>query len=302
MNRALRPWLVVLLAVSCTADRAPGNDTALPEGSPPEDAPRPGARGSTWNSSAGSWFAVRSGTGTVAWLVNPAYGDAEVLDTLTAATWNVEGKELAMLDGGQVVGIGRVIGLRYDSTCAGWPTAQLVAVTTPPAWRVAFPEAAVEGVPFDSLPVLSSADSAARARAGALAASRLPDDTVSAFRGRPFIVRQASRFSIGSDTIGTMFEVVRLVPQEANPLQEQILIITEEGGSRPAENVFHRREIGAEESMGSIELLAVLRIKAGGRLAILVRRERETGFVLEWIERSPRGRWVVRWRSATDSC
>jgi hypothetical protein len=302
MNRALRPlrpWLLVLLAVSCTADRAPGNDTALPEGSPPEGVPR-SARGSTWNSSAGSWFAVRSGTGTVAWLVNPAYGDAQVLDTLTAETWNVEGQELALLDGAQVVGVGRVSGLRYDSTCAGWPTASLAAAGT--TWRVAFPDGAVEGIPFDSLPALAPGDSAARARAGALAASRLPDDTVSAFRGRPFIVRQASRFPVGADTVGTVFEVVRLVPQEANPLQEQILIISEEGPSRPAENVFHEREIGAEESMGSIELLGVLRIKATGRLAILVRREREAGFLLEWIERSPRGRWVVRWRSATDSC
>ncbi len=302
MNRALRPlrpWLVLLLAVSCTADRAPGNDTALPEGSPPEDS-LPRARASTWNRAAGSMFAVRT-TGTQAWLVNPAWGDVQALDTLTATTWDVEGAELAMIDGGQVVGIGRVIGLRYDSTCAGWPTAQLVAVTTPPTWRVAFPEGAVEGVPFDSLPVLSSADSAMRARAGALAASRLPDDTVSAFRGRPFIVRQASRFSIGADTIGTLFEVVRLVPQEANPLQEQILILTEEDPSRPAENVFHRREIGAEESMGSIELLGVLRVRSTGRLALLVRREREAGFVLEWIERTRRG-WFVRWRSATDGC
>jgi len=302
MNRALRPlrpWLVVLLAVSCTSDRAPANDTALPEGSPPEDAPRP-ARGSTWNSSAGALFAVRAGAANVAWLVNPAYGDAQLLDTLTAATWNAEGQELALLDGAQVVGVVRVPGLRFDSTCAGWPTASLAPPTT--TWRVAFPEGAVEGIPFDSLPVLAAEDSAARARAGALAASRLPDDTVSAFRGRPFTIRQASRFSTGTDTIGTVYEVVRLVAQEANPLQEQILIITEEGPGRTAEDVFHEREIGAEESMGSIELVAVLRIRSNGRIAILVRREREAGFMLEWIERTSRGRWVVRWRSATDSC
>ena len=220
---------------------------------------------------------------------------------MTAAAWNVEGAELAMLDGAQVVGTGRVSGLRYDSTCAGWPTATIVSEPAASAWRVAFPRDAVEGVAFDSLPVLSPSDSAARARAGALTASRLLDDTISAFRGRPFIVRQASRFSIGGDTVGTMFEVVRLVPQEANPLQEQILILTEEKSPRDSTTVFHERETGAEESMGSVELLGVLRIKASGRLALLVRRERESGFVLEWIERSPRG-WVVRWRSATDSC
>lgn len=300
MNHTLRPWLA-LLALSCSGERAPGNDTALPEGLPPDGAP-PRTRSSTWNPSAGAMFAVRSGNGSLGWLVNPAFGDAQELDTMTAAAWNVEGAQLTMLDGAQVVGTGRISGVRYDSTCAGWPTASILSEPAAPAsWRVAFPTDAVEGVAFDSLPALTAADSAARARAGALAASRLPDDTISAFRGRPFIVRQASRFPIGGDTLGTLFEVVRLVPQEANPLQEQILILTEEGSAREPATVFHRREIGAEESMGSIELLSVLRIKASGRLALLVRRERESGFVLEWIERTPRG-WIVRWRSATDSC
>jgi hypothetical protein len=300
--RSLRRLLALCVAVSCTNERAPGNDTALAEGSPPEGVPLR-ARTSTWNPSAGALFAVRSAAGTTAWLINPAYGDAEALDTLTASSWNVEGAELAMLDGAQVVGVGRVTGLHYDSTCAGWPTATVVSpVVGTSSWRVAFPEGAIEGLAFDSLPVLSSADSTSRTREGALAASRLPDDTVAAFRGRPFVVRQASRFSIGDDTVGTVFEVVRLVPQEANPLQEQLLIITEGGSSRSAETVFHEREVGAEESMGSIEMLGVLRIKSSRRLAILVRREHESGFVLEWIERSPRRTWSARWRSATDGC
>jgi hypothetical protein len=302
MNRAFRSCLALLLTVSCTGERAPGNDTASPEGSPPDGAPRSG-RPSTWNRAAGALFAVHAGTGALAWLVNPAYYEAQALDTLTAASWNVEGTPLAMLDGAVVLGTGRVSGLRYDSTCAGWPTASIVTETgTATSWRLAFPDGSVDGVAYDSLPALNAADSAARARAGALAASRLPDDTVAAFRGRPFDVRQASRFSIGTDTVGTVFEVVRLVPQEANPLQEQILILTEEGLSRPASIAFHQREVGPEESMGSIELLGVLRVRSSGRLALLVRREREAGFVLEWIERSPDGTWVVRWRSATDSC
>jgi hypothetical protein len=248
-------------------------------------------------------FAVRSGTGAQAWLVNPAYGDAQALDTLTAAAWDVEGAPLTMLDGERVAGVGRVTDLRYDSTCAGWPTGTLVGEpATSAVWRVAFPEGRVEGAQFDSLPVLTAADSAQRARAGALAASRLPDDTASAFRGRPFIVRQASRFPLAGDTIVTLFEVVRLVAQEANPLQEQTLILTEEAGSGEPAHMFHEREIGPEESMGSIELLAVLRVKSSGRVALLLRREQESGFILEWIERSPRGTWVVRWRSAIDSC
>jgi hypothetical protein len=306
MKRALRPCLTtpLLLAVlaSCSNERAPANDTASPAVSPPDGA-SPVAPASTWNRAAGSLFAVRSTTGAGAWVINPLYGDAQALDTLTAETWNVEESPLAMIDGATVVGIGRVTGFRYDSVCAGWPTATLTVEGAPNTqWRLAFPAGSVDGIAFDSLPVLAAADSATRARHGALAASRLPDDTATAFRGRPFVVRQASRFQVGMDTIGTMYEVVRLVAQEANPLQEQILIITEQREASEPAVTFHRREIGAEEAMGSIELLGALRVRSSGRVALLVRRERESGFVLEWIERSARGAWNVRWRSATDGC
>ena len=234
--------------------------------------------------------------------MNPAYGDAQALDTLTAESWNVEGLPLSMIDGAFVVGTGRISGIHYDSTCAGWPTASMNAEPAASTWRVAFPEGMVDGLPLDSLPILTSADSAARARAGALAASRLPDDTSAAFRGRPFTVRQANQFLIGVDKLITMFEVVRLVAQEANPQQEQLLILTVEERGREPVIVFHAREVGEEEKMGSIELLAVLRIRSTLRPALLVRRDRESGFTLEWIEQTAQGTWVVRWRSATDGC
>lgn len=291
-----------LLAVACGGDRAPGKDTAVVDELPPDDSASP-PRVSTWNRAAGEFFAVRSESGGQSFVVNPAYGDAQALDTLTAAEWTVEGSSLVLFDGAQIVGTGRITGFHYDSTCAGWPTATLVSETTAFApWRVAFPEGKVEGLPFDSLPALTSADSAERARTGALAASRLPDDTLTAFRGRPFAVRQAHRVTIAADTIVTVFEVVRLVAQEANPLQEQLLILTEEVPGREPAGVFHRREVGAEEKMGSIELLGALRVRSSGRIALLIRREREAGLTFEWIERTPRGTWVVRWRSATDSC
>jgi hypothetical protein len=302
MARALRPFLILLFAVACGGDRAPGNDTVVVDDSLPDDPAGP-PRVSTWNRAAGALFAVRSGSGPQAWIVNPEFGEAQALDTLNETLWNVEGDALAMFDGGQMVGTGRVFGFHYDSICAGWPTATLLSDPgTSPSWRVAFPPEAVDGLPFDSLPALAPADSAERARTGALAASRAPNDTIAAFRGRPFTIRQASRFSIGGDTTVTVYEVVRLVAQEANPLQEQLLIMTQHTPGTEPVNVFFEREVGAEESMGSIEVLGVFRVRAGGRIALLVRRDRETGFVLEWIERTPRGTWRVRWRSATDGC
>lgn len=301
MTAPVRRWLFLMLAFACTGDRATRNDTAVMDDTVPDD-PLQSSRASTWNRAAGDVFAVRSSNGVQAWVVNPSYGASQALDTLTSSVWNAEGTTLAMLDGALVVGMGRITEFRYDSTCAGWPTATLVTdVAAALPWRVAFREGTVDGIAFDSLPILTATDSAGRARAGALAASRLPDDTIAAFRGRPFTVRQASRFVLGDTTV-TLFEVVRLVAQEANPLQEQLLILTEEGTGREATNTFHEREVGVEESTGSIELVGVLRVRRTGRVALLVRRDRESGFVLEWIERTARGTWVLRWRSAPDSC
>lgn len=300
MLRALRPWSVLFAVVACTGDRAPANDTAAPMPSPPVDAaPRP-PRPSTWNRAAGALFAIHPPGDAGAWLVNPAWSDTQALDSLPAADWTAEGVSLTLMDGARNVGTSRVAGVRYDSACVGWPVATLTE--TAPSWRVAFPEGAVIGMDFDSLPVVHGADSATRVRTGALAASRAPGDTATAFRGRPFVVRQASVFMLGDGTRATLFEVVRLVPQEANPLQEQLLLITEERAGQPMEVAFAEREIGIEDAMGSIELLAVLQVASTGRPAILIRRERESGFLLEWIERTAGGAWTVRWRSATDAC
>ncbi len=125
---------------------------------------------------------------------------------------------------------------------------------------------------------------------------------MAAFRGRPYVVRQSLRFLIAPDTAATLFEVSRLVPQEASPLEEKLLILTEESAGNAARVAWSERLAGHEESMPSVELLAVLRVTATGRIALLVRRELERGFVLDWMERSPDGKWRLRWRSALDSC
>jgi hypothetical protein len=45
----------------------------------------------------------------------------------------------------------------------------------------------------------------------------------------------------------------------------------------------------------------VLRIRSTGTIALLVRREQEGGYRLQWIEQSPSG-WRLRWQSALDGC
>ena len=121
MTRSWRPF-AFLLIVACSGERAPGKDTVTVEELPPDDSART-PRVSTWNRAAGEFFAIRGANNGPAFIVNPSYSDVQALDTLTVSEWNVEGRRLSLLDGSQVLGLGRVTGLRYDSTCAGWPTA-----------------------------------------------------------------------------------------------------------------------------------------------------------------------------------
>ena len=308
MNRTIRWALWRLLAATTVAcaggEETPGKDTAPPEPSP-ADVRRPAVtRPWTWDRRAGTLFAIPGEPGE-ARLVNPTYSSDQILDSLAVVSWADTSTSLELIAGGSMLGRVQLADVRIDAVCVGWPVGRITAAPTGFApWSVAFEPGRVEGIAFDSLPVLAPRDSAAVTTSAARAASRLPDDTSSAFRGRPFVVRQASRFATGDGGGASLVEIVRLVPQEANPQQEQIVMILEAATPDPAgpASAFHVRSIGLEESLASLELLAVVRVQATGRVALLLRREREGGFFLQWIERIAPGRWAVTWESALDSC
>lgn len=94
-----------------------------------------------------------------------------------------------------------------------------------------------------------------------------------------------------------------MVSQEANPLQEQIVLIIEsrEDGTDPVVG-FHARSIGLEENLTSVEVVAALRVSASGKVGLVLRREGDAGFFLQWLERRGPGDWVLTWQSALDGC
>jgi hypothetical protein len=290
-------WLTVSASsLACSGgDDPPGKDTPPPEPPPAGAPPLAPVPAPAWNASAGGLFLVHGGGG-VARVVDPSYTADQALDSIAAIPSSAQGMTLDLVGLAGVVGSARIESVLIDSTCAGWPAATLTNGPSP-AWRVAFPAGRVEVISFDSLPGLTAADSAARVTAVARTASHAPADTAVAFRGRPFIVRQAHRFTIDS-LQATLAEVVRMVPQEANPLQEQLVLLMRTGTSDP---VFSLREVGLEEALTAMELLAVLRLRESGTVALLLRREQEGGYRLQWIEQARSG-WRLRWQSALDGC
>lgn len=305
-------WLGLLLvagAATACRERAPGrgNETAGEGPSPPPAAPVGRAEAVAWDTAAGFYFAVPADRASHAFLIDTRYASSSELDTLAVDTGSFQGEVLDLLAAGQRLGTARIGAFATDSAdgCAGWPLVEVAPLATPAApveWTVAFPTERVRTVAHDSLPALSSRDSARRVVALARAASVLSGDTAVAFRGRPFVVRQASRVAFPGREV-VVAEVTRSVQQEADPQHEQLLLVLERPDSLSAayDTRYHERAIAFEEALESVELVAGLVVARTGTMGLLLRRESERGMVFMLLERAADGAWQVRWRSAA-SC
>ena len=185
--------------------------------------------------------------------------------------------------------------------CQSWPIAR--TGTPQPGWRVGFPAGRVTPVPLDSIAGMSSADSAALATSIVQAVSSLSLGADSDFRGLPFRVRSAYTFRTDS-IAGVIADVVRSVPEEANPRLEHLFVISE----RPVNSTasykvgFFTRTAGAEEETEITELLAVVLIGPARRPAIVVNVGYAEGGKLGILQRTAPGQWRFRWRSAYTGC
>jgi hypothetical protein len=312
-----RRWALVLglvlvaMTQACTSEQPGGRkDTAAPPTSlPPSSAPPVTDHlAAVWDTAAGSYFAVAAGAPGSALLIYPAYAEAQRLDTLRADSASLTGLELELLvPGADSAVFARVAAVEPDSSgdCAAWPAVRVAFADQPPPgpWTIAFPPRHAVSVHFDSLAGLPRADSSRLTIAAARAASKVEGDTASAFRGRPFIVRQANRFRLDDGREAVLAEIVRVVTQEANPQQEQLIVMlegetAERSGFSPA---YATRQIGLEEALESVELLGVVRLR-NGTWAVVLHREVGEGSRFELLEREGPGRWRLRWRSAYAGC
>lgn len=288
-------------------DSTRGNDTTVVDEPPPGPA-EPLASPVTWDTAVGLLFAVSAGAPGQAHLVDPAFSSRDRLDTLRISSARVDGLELQLFAGGDSVGTARVMALGEAAAaqCVSWPIADLAPLDSSAGWRewrVGFPRARVLALAFDSLPALTPRDSASRTVAVARAASRVGGDTAVAFRGRPYVVRQANSVRLDA-TVIILAEVVRTVQQEANPLQEQLVLVLERAPGPDSSFVprYLERSIGLEEHAGSIELLAAFRVLRTRVPALLLRRDTEEGLSYQLLERRESGEWYSRWTSALADC
>lgn len=185
--------------------------------------------------------------------------------------------------------------------CYSWPLARLASSRA--NWRVGFVSGRVQPIPLDSIEAMNSADSSTLAVSLAQTAATLPAASDPTFRGLPFRVRSAYRFTLDSLDV-VIADVVRTVNEEANPRVEHLFIV----GEKPRNVVgkfavgYYSRTAGKEESVQATEVLATVRVGAPRRPVIVVNIEYDDGGKLGFIERTAPGEWRATWRSAYTDC
>jgi hypothetical protein len=164
---------------------------------------------------------------------------------------------------------------------------------------------------MDSVATLNAQDSARRAADVARVASVIPGDTAPAFRGLPYAVRDAHRFTLPSGDTVIAAEVVRRLNQEDNPQEEHILIIMERdtvpgpnGAPQPYIAAYSERTSGPEDDVETDEVLAgvLLGHDPHGIPTIILDRDYGDGNAYTLIQRSARRVWRARWSSAYVGC
>ena len=101
--------------------------------------------------------------------------------------------------------------------------------------------------------------------------------------------------------------VIRRINQEANPREEQLLLVAERGAPapRPGEGyalAYHERVSGHEEAIETTDILAAVMLGASGPPAIVLIRDYGDGTAYALLARRPSGEWRISWTSAYAGC
>lgn len=311
--RAGRLALLAACVTSCKRARDAAPAHAAPPNAPESLAARPTPEAvPQWDSSVGPVMLARGPSAANASVVFPVYTDSTVPDTLQLDASTLRGDSVSLIGHGGVVDAVPVVSAGSKEwagdECVEWPTATLgIGGDTSRAagWTVGFVQERVAAVALDSLQGMSGSDSANFAADLTRLASALPDDTSRTFRGIPFSVRYAYRFQAAPGVEGVAADLVRRLNQEASPLEQHTFIIAERAANTPDAAfrvAYHERAGGLEESIETTDVLAVVRLSAPSRLALVVLRDGQDTSAYAMIERQTDGTWRLRWTSVHTGC
>lgn len=303
-------WVVLLVTGAC--DRPPparSNDTVVPVTSLPETvvmAPVPVAP--AWDTAAGQVFLVAGPNAEQATVIVPAIDTGASLDTVRFDVSRYRSMPLDLFVAGRRVGAGTVgarVNLDAPEDCSAWPMVRITGASdTSGAWTVAFRADLFHPLGVDSIANLPRPDSLRLVSAITRVAATVPGDTVDALRGIPFVVRRAVRATLATGSVLVVAEVERALNQEANPVQEHMLLLAERdsAGAKGYRRGYFERTTGGEESLESSELLLLGTPRNRTQPVLLLARYLGDGVVYSLLERSAAGTWRLRWSSPYAGC
>lgn len=192
-----------------------------------------------------------------------------------------------------------------NAECRVWPLRNLRAAGAGGVWSVGFVSPSVTPIPLDSVDALPARDSMALAAEASRLASTVTSPTSPEFQGLRFAAHDIRRFQIAPGVQALAAHLIRRVNQEANPLEEQTLLIAERdsGAARDRYQLaYAERSFGNEEQVTSSELVAAVRLGPNGAPTLVVARDGENGLAYALLERTGPRRWRVRWTSELAKC
>jgi hypothetical protein len=290
----------LIVAASCGGDDPPTNDPDLAPAATavtvPLDAGSPIRV--AWPAEYGVLIVMPAPSGEGAALI-PALAPSVAM--AEAVIGPIEGLDIDLFSRMGFAGVGVLSAIRPSvAECPAWPQAPLA---TDSLWRVGLARGVATAVPLDSIEAMSARDSSRFAISIAELASRVPGDTVEAFRGLPYVIRGAWRSVPDSARELVIALAARTVPIEDDPQSEQLTIIAERDTPTGRWELRFADRRSASESLVDIdEILALVRFVRTGALGVLVERADARGTLLLLIERGADGTWRVRWTGPRTGC
>jgi hypothetical protein len=258
---------------------------------------------SGWNEAVGPVLLIQGPARDEAIALYPTADDSDAVAQLDSASMRQLSVTL-LGRGGAVLSalLGAPSGDGTDE-CERWPLRGLQPDSVL-AWSVGFVNTRVLPMALDSVDVLSPRDSMALAAEASRLASTVALPTDAAFQGLRFTAHDIRRFEAAPGVQAVVAHLVRRVNQEANPREEQTLLIAERDSGATTGHyqlAYAERDFGKEEAVITPEVLAGVRL-AGTPPFFVVARDNDAGISYRMIERTGPRQWRVRWSSGAISC
>lgn len=279
-------------------------DSAAPTVATTTDTSTPAPHSNGWNLIAGPLLLV----------AGPSPGEAIVFlgasaDSTTPAldTGAVDQGTVTLLgrDGSRSSAILEVPAGNDTAECRIWPLRNLRTNGKAGTWSVGFVSDNVAPVPLDSVDALSPRDSMTLAAEASRLASGVTANTAPTFQGLRFAAHDIRRFEAAPGVQALVAQLSRRVNQEADPREEQTLLIAERDSgvtTGPYQLAYAERAFGKEDEVNTSEIVAAVRIGQSGPPSLVVAREGNDGLAYALLERSGGRQWKVRWTSALAKC